>query len=381
MEGTPPALSHMFISAVNVDCSPKILASSHLFFPPYLSISSSLRHIVLAALSKDAAAGGRRQEFLFAVLSVLDFLGKFLGRSGHGWFLARVVFVISHHHTGLGKVQLDVFEVLVAVKSDLDAASSEANALHVVLIEGGRDNVTRARHLFDSNRVNVGIQVLKLEVDDARLAGGYDLVVGSQARLARDRVVAGEHCLLNGFRLTASDREGLGLFGRLLSLRACLGPRTVHGGTQVRLLLTLGRVTVIVGTHLFLATHALFEFVISLATLGLHFGVVANVVDVLRLLRDRGILLVVGLFEHGGGELLLTLAERVHVGGAGVDDLSSASFSLPVGVGAECISLSITVVVDRGTVRVATSEDARLKLLVLFVASVKCPFLVLSFHG
>lgn len=90
--------------------------------------------LVITALAKDAAACAR-QELLFAVLRVGDFLCKLLRWASHIWLLTWISGILVHHDSLLGEIQLDVIQVLVLVETDLDAASTTAHALHIVFIQ------------------------------------------------------------------------------------------------------------------------------------------------------------------------------------------------------------------------------------------------------
>ena len=94
------------------------------------------------------------------------------------------------------------------------------------------------------------------------------------------------------------------------------------------------------------------------------------IVHIDSLFGDRGVVAVISLLEHRGGELLLTLAESVSLGGASVDWLCHASFSFPVSIGAEGILSRFPIILNGLSLQVATSKDARLKLLVLLVSCV-----------
>ena len=97
--------------------------------------------VIRTALTKDAATCGR-QELLLAVLSVGNLLGKLLRWASHVWLLTRVALELVYHDAFRGKVQLDVIQVFILVKSDLDATSTAADTLHVVFIERDGDNMT-----------------------------------------------------------------------------------------------------------------------------------------------------------------------------------------------------------------------------------------------
>jgi len=86
--------------------------------------------------------------------------------------------------------------------------------------------------------------------------------------------------------------------------------------------------------------------------------------------------LLVSLLENTRGELFLSLAERVHIGGACIDGLGHTSLCLPVSGRAERITLCFTIVFDWSTVHVAATEDARLELLVLFITALQACFLI-----
>jgi len=104
-------------------------------------VTLSLIDLIRTALSKDAATRGR-QELLLAVLSVGNLLGKLLRWACHCRFLPWVCIELVHHNALLSEVQLNVIQVLILVKSDLDATCTAADALHVVFIERDGDNMT-----------------------------------------------------------------------------------------------------------------------------------------------------------------------------------------------------------------------------------------------
>ena len=101
----------------------------------------SLVDLIRTALTKDAATCGR-QELLLAVLSVGNLLGELLRWACHCRLFARVPRKLVHHNALLGEVQLNVIQVLILVKSDLDATCTATCTLHVVFIERDVDNMT-----------------------------------------------------------------------------------------------------------------------------------------------------------------------------------------------------------------------------------------------
>ena len=69
---------------------------------------------------------------------------------------------------------------------------------------------------------------------------------------------------------------------------------------------------------------------------------------------------LIGLLEHARGQLLLPLSERVNVRRARIHRLSHAALSLPVGRRAKSMALSVSIVVDWGSLHVATPKDTGL---------------------
>ena len=170
---------------------------------------------------------------MLAVLSVRDLLGELLGWARHLRLLARVVFKLTSDDTLFGEVELDFVERLVLADTELDAPSAKTDTLHIVFIEVDTDNVLGARHFLDSDDVRVCGEVSQLQVHHAALA---DLVVGSHARLAADQVVAGEHGLLGGLRVTPWNRVRLCLVIDGVLLRASRGSRRaihIKSGSKV----------------------------------------------------------------------------------------------------------------------------------------------------
>ena len=167
----------------------------------------SLVNLVFAALTENATAGAL-QERLLAILGVRDLLSELLGLAGHRRFLIGVGSVLTYHDSLRGEVQRDVIEVLVLVETDLDSASSSADALHVVLVESDGDDVPGTRHFLNSDLVDGSWQVLKLKINDTNFIGLFHRVVSVKTGLSSDRAVACEHSLLGGLGLTALDGEG-----------------------------------------------------------------------------------------------------------------------------------------------------------------------------
>lgn len=107
-----------------------------------ITVTLSLINLVVSTLAKDAATCGL-EECLLAVLSVRNLLSELLWTgTRHVWLLARITSVLVNHHALIREVQHEVIQVLVRVQTDLDAASASADTLHVVLVEGDRDDVT-----------------------------------------------------------------------------------------------------------------------------------------------------------------------------------------------------------------------------------------------
>ena len=104
-------------------------------------MSLSLIDLIRTALTKDAATSGR-QELLLAVLSIGNLFGKLLRWASHVWLLTRVAGELVHHDALRSEVQLDVIQVFILVKSDLDATSAAAGTLHIVFIERDGDDMT-----------------------------------------------------------------------------------------------------------------------------------------------------------------------------------------------------------------------------------------------
>ena len=154
------------------------------------SISTSVLHLVRATLAKDAATSGR-QEFLFARSRVCDLLSKLLRMPSHLRLLAVVDGVLTGHYTLSCKIQLDVIQSFVCVETDLDAASTSADSLHVVFVQSSRNDVFGARHFLHPNQVCMLRQVLKHKIDDLHFSWLTHSVVCRERGLSGDRIVAG----------------------------------------------------------------------------------------------------------------------------------------------------------------------------------------------
>lgn len=79
---------------------------------------------------------------------------------------------------------------------------------------------------------------------------------------------------------------------------------------------------------------------------------------------------IISLFKHLRRQLLLLLSVRVNLGGALIDHLGPACLRGPIRCGALRTALSIAVKLCRLALKVATSKDRRLELLILLLLSV-----------
>lgn len=281
-------------------------------------------------------------------LSQLGLLTCFLGRLLHGESLLQVV-------------QLDCVEALSLVESNLDSARSQADSLHVILINHRADDVSRTGKSLKVSRLEVGGQVSQGKVNNLGLA---IVIIGGERVGTGEGVAAGEEGLFGGFGGTSWNAVGRGLVVLLSNGSGCVNG-LVEGGCEHALLLAL-RVIVLVGG--FKATHALLELVVGLAAgLGGRGNALLSVVHIDGLLGDRGVGRVVGLFEDSGRELLLSLLESVDSSGASVNRLGSSGFVLPVGGSAESNLSDIGFISGLLSVGIATAKDTRLKLTVLAV--------------
>ena len=108
-----------------------------------------------------------------------------------------VTLELAGHDTLSCEVQLDVLQSLLGVQADLDASSSRADTLHVILVEGCRDDVFGAGHFLYTNQVGIARQILQHKVDNLDLSRLAHSVVCIQGGLSSDGVVAGKHGLLS----------------------------------------------------------------------------------------------------------------------------------------------------------------------------------------
>lgn len=106
----------------------------------------------------------------------------------------------------------------------------------------------------------------------------------------------------------------------------------------------------------------------------------ANIVEVDRFLRDRGMRRVICLFENIRVQLLLLLTVGVNTSGSSIDWLLHASLSLPIGRGAHDVALGLTIILRLFAIEVSTSEDGRLQVLEFLIAAVRLTFLVAALH-
>ena len=104
----------------------------------------------------------------------------------------------------------------------------------------------------------------------------------------------------------------------------------------------------------------------------------AQIVHVDGLARNRGVTRVVGLVENIRIQLLLLLTVGVNSGRSSIDRLGHACFSLPIGGRAHDVALGITVVVRLFPVKIATTKDCRLQVLVLLASGVDIAISVIA---
>ena len=128
-----------------------------------------------------------------------------LGDTSQVGLLARVDCVLLNAISVLGEVQLHLVERLALVQTNLNATSAKADSFHVVLIDGGRDDVAGTRHLLELTGIEVLGQVCDVEVDDAW--GILHCIVVVQGRFAGYKIVASKHGLLLGLRFSSWHRE------------------------------------------------------------------------------------------------------------------------------------------------------------------------------
>ena len=103
--------------------------------------SSSLAHLVISTLSENTTPS-RLEEGLLCLFCVCDLIGELSWSARKRGLFSRVLRELVDFNSLTGEVQLDVVEVLSLVETDLDAASTSADALHVVLVELSRDHVS-----------------------------------------------------------------------------------------------------------------------------------------------------------------------------------------------------------------------------------------------
>ena len=139
------------------------------------------------------------------------------------------------------------------------------------------------------------------------------------------------------------------------------------------------RTGLVVLINLFIAASALFEFIVNFATLGIRGFNGTEVVKVNSLFAYGCVSLIVSnafLSKDVRVELFLLLQIGVDFGGSDVARLGSTALSLPVRVCAESSFGFVAIVFNWSLFLVATTEHARLKLLVLLVLSVEARVLV-----
>ena len=141
---------------------------------------NSLSNLVTARLAEDASVRCG-QEILFAALCVRDLLRELLGRARQIRLLARVVLELLHVDAFLRESKLDIAQVLLCIQSDLDAASSSADSLHVVFIEGDVDHILCTGHFLNAYQVRALWQIRELKIHNSYLVAGADSVVGLHA--------------------------------------------------------------------------------------------------------------------------------------------------------------------------------------------------------
>lgn len=93
----------------------------------------------------------RLEEGLLCFFCVCDFVGGLLWVARKRGLFPCVLRELVDFDSLTGEVQLDVLKTLSLVETDLDAPSTNTDALHVVLVELGRDHMSSPGHLLHSN--------------------------------------------------------------------------------------------------------------------------------------------------------------------------------------------------------------------------------------
>jgi len=100
----------------------------------------SLPDAVTATLAKHACIG-RRKEALLALTGVCDLGRKLLRWARQGRLLTGVTLELGDADALLLESKLNVLQRFLGVQSDLDATCTNANSLHVVLVECHVDDI------------------------------------------------------------------------------------------------------------------------------------------------------------------------------------------------------------------------------------------------
>jgi len=143
----------------------------------------------------------RLQEALLFIMVVCDFAALLSWDARDDWALSGVLRVLGHADALLQEVEFHLLDVLAVVQTDLDATSATANALHIVLFNGGFENVFAGGDLFQVLCVRAWGQVTHNKVYDIGL-GLHTRLVVPETRSSEFEVVAGEHGLFGRFRLS-----------------------------------------------------------------------------------------------------------------------------------------------------------------------------------
>ena len=123
----------------------------------------------------------------------------------------------------------------------------------------------------------------------------------------------------------------------------------------------------------FIATGSTSKFVIDLATLSNSCFLSPKIIHINSFFALRHVFKVVSLLiaKDIGIELLLPLFESVDFTTTCVDWFCHATLRLPVCICTEASLIACTVIINWSLFFIATSEHARLELLVLFILSIE----------